>query len=114
MDITKVFENNKNWIQSKLDVDANFFDGLVTGQSPDLLYIGCSDSRVTAKELMGFEPGEAFIHRNIANMVVSINLNAMSVINYAVRYRKVSHIAIFGHYGCGLLPQRCNLSIMES
>ena len=101
MDIKKVFENNKNWIQSKLDLDAKFFDGLAKGQDPDLLYIGCSDSRVTAEELMGLEPGEAFIHRNIANMVVSIDLNSMSVINYAVRHLKVSHIAICGHYGCG-------------
>jgi len=101
MDINKVFENNKSWIQSKLDVDANFFDSLARGQDPDLLYIGCSDSRVTAEELMGLEPGEAFIHRNIANMVVSIDLNAMSVINYAVRHLKVGHIAICGHYGCG-------------
>jgi len=101
MDITKVFENNQNWIQSKLGVDANFFDGLARGQDPDLLYIGCSDSRVTAEELMGLEPGEAFVHRNIANMVVSIDLNCMSVINYAVRYLKVNHIAVCGHYGCG-------------
>ncbi|MEE8379724.1 MAG: carbonic anhydrase [Gammaproteobacteria bacterium] len=101
MDIKKVFENNKNWIQSKLDLDENFFDGLATGQNPDLLYIGCSDSRVTAEELMGLEPGEAFIHRNIANMVVSIDLNSMSVINYAVRQLEVGHIAICGHYGCG-------------
>ncbi len=101
MDINKVFENNENWIQSKLDVDASFFDGLAKGQDPDLLYIGCSDSRVTAEELMGLDPGEAFIHRNIANMVVSIDLNSMSVINYAVRHLKVNHIAICGHYGCG-------------
>jgi carbonic anhydrase len=101
MDIKKVFENNKNWIQSKLDLDENFFDSLATGQNPDLLYIGCSDSRVTAEELMGLEPGEAFIHRNIANMVVSIDLNSMSVINYAVRQLEVGHIAICGHYGCG-------------
>jgi carbonic anhydrase len=101
MDIKKVFENNQNWIQSKLDVDAKFFDGLAKGQDPDLLYIGCSDSRVTAEELMGLDPGEAFIHRNIANMVVSIDLNSMSVINYAVRHLKVNHIAICGHYGCG-------------
>ena len=101
MDIKKVFQNNKNWIQSKLDVDVNFFDGLAQGQDPDLLYIGCSDSRVTAEELMGLDPGEAFIHRNIANMVVSIDLNSMSVINYAVRHLKVNHIAICGHYGCG-------------
>jgi carbonic anhydrase len=101
VDIKKVFENNKNWIQSKLDLDVNFFDGLATGQNPDLLYIGCSDSRVTAEELMGLEPGEAFIHRNIANMVVSIDLNCMSVINYAVRQLEVNHIAICGHYGCG-------------
>jgi len=101
MDIKKVFENNESWIQSKLDLDANFFDGLAKGQNPDLLYIGCSDSRVTAEDLMGLKPGEAFVHRNIANMVVSIDLNCMSVINYAVRQLEVSHIAVCGHYGCG-------------
>lgn len=101
MDLKKVFDNNKNWIQDKLDVDSNYFEDLGKGQSPDLLYIGCSDSRVTAEELMGAQPGEVFVHRNIANMVVSIDLNVMSVVNYAVDHLKVNHVVVCGHYACG-------------
>ena len=101
MNLDKVFENNKNWIQDKLTLDSAYFDKLGKGQNPDLLYIGCSDSRVTAEELMGAEPGEVFVHRNIANMVISIDLNAMSVINYAVGVLKVKHVIVCGHYACG-------------
>lgn len=101
MDIDKVFENNKAWIQGKLNVDSNYFKELGDGQSPELLYIGCSDSRVTAEELMGAEPGEVFVHRNIANMVINIDLNVMSVINYAVDHLKVKHVIVCGHFGCG-------------
>ncbi|MDX1446097.1 carbonic anhydrase, partial [Lishizhenia sp.] len=68
MELKKIFENNQNWVQSKLDVDANYFENLSKGQSPEVLYIGCSDSRVTAEELMGAAPGDVFVHRNIANM----------------------------------------------
>ncbi|WP_048330846.1 carbonic anhydrase [Bizionia psychrotolerans] len=101
MDLNTVFHNNKEWIQNKLDVDSNYFKELGDGQSPELLYIGCSDSRVTAEELMGAEPGEVFVHRNIANMVISIDLNVMSVINYAVDHLKVKHVIVCGHYACG-------------
>jgi len=101
MDIANVFNNNKKWIQSKLDVDADFFKNLALGQSPEMLYIGCSDSRVTVEELLGAEPGEVFVHRNIANMVISIDLNAMSVLHYAVNILKVNHVVVCGHYGCG-------------
>jgi len=101
MDISTVFKNNQAWIEQKLQGDTGYFDRLGSGQNPDLLYIGCSDSRVSAEELMGAEPGEIFVHRNIANMVISIDLNAMSVINYAVKYLKVSKIVVCGHYGCG-------------
>ena len=101
MIIEEVFKNNKKWVASKLEVDENYFTDLSKGQSPELLYIGCSDSRVTAEELMGVEPGEAFVHRNIANMVISIDLNAMSVINYAINHLKVNHVVVCGHYGCG-------------
>lgn len=101
MDIDSIFENNKQWIQDKLDVDANYFEDLGKGQTPELLYIGCSDSRVSTEELMGAKPGEVFVHRNIANMVISIDLNAMSVINYAVDSLKVKHIIVCGHYACG-------------
>ncbi|MEZ4922624.1 MAG: carbonic anhydrase [Crocinitomicaceae bacterium] len=101
MNLDRVFENNEEWIKKKLDLDPNYFKDLAQGQNPDILYIGCSDSRVTAEELMGVEPGEVFVHRNIANMVVSIDLNAMSVINYAVRNLEVDHVVVCGHYGCG-------------
>ncbi|MBL1278829.1 MAG: carbonic anhydrase [Fluviicola sp.] len=101
MKIEQIFGNNKKWITSKLAVDDHYFENLAKGQNPELLYIGCSDSRVTAEELIGAEPGEVFVHRNIANMVISIDLNAMSVINYAVEHLNVSHIVVCGHYGCG-------------
>jgi carbonic anhydrase len=101
MNLEHVFENNQQWIQEKLDIDTNYFDKLGAGQNPELLFIGCSDSRVTAEELMGLGPGEAFVHRNIANMVISIDLNVMSVVTYAVEHLKVEHVVICGHYGCG-------------
>lgn len=101
MDIENIFKNNKKWINEKLDEDENFFKKMAEGQSPQFLYIGCSDSRVSAEELMGVSPGEAFVHRNIANMVISIDLNAMTVLNYAVNQLKVNHIVVCGHYGCG-------------
>lgn len=101
MDIKQIFENNRNWIEKQLKIDEAYFDNLANGQSPQFLYIGCSDSRVSAEELMGLEPGEVFVHRNIANMVPNTDLNSMSVINYAVVHLKVNHIVVCGHYGCG-------------
>lgn len=101
MDIQQIFKNNREWIAQKLKEDCEYFKNLTLGQSPQVLYIGCSDSRVTAEELMGAKPGEVFIHRNIANMVPNTDLSAMSVINYAVSHLKVKHIVICGHYYCG-------------
>ncbi|WP_281322483.1 carbonic anhydrase [Flavobacterium aestivum] len=101
MDIKQIFENNRKWIIKQLQTDEHYFEKLSKGQSPEFLYIGCSDSRVTAEELMGLEPGEVFVHRNIANMVPNTDLNSMSVINYAVVQLKVNHIVVCGHYGCG-------------
>ncbi|UOB19225.1 carbonic anhydrase [Abyssalbus ytuae] len=101
MNLENVFNNNEKWIKEKLEVDSNYFEELGKGQSPELLYIGCSDSRVTAEELMGLGPGDVFVHRNIANMVISIDLNVMSVINYAVDHLKVKHVVVCGHYACG-------------
>ncbi|MBF4473515.1 carbonic anhydrase [Flavobacterium sp. HJJ] len=101
MDIKQIFENNQNWIIKQLQIDEDYFKKLGKGQSPEFLYIGCSDSRVSAEELMGLEPGEVFVHRNIANMVPNTDLNSMSVINYAVVHLKVNHIVVCGHYGCG-------------
>jgi carbonic anhydrase len=101
MDLQHIFENNKQWVKSKLELDKNYFKNLSKGQNPDVLYIGCSDSRVTAEELMGMDPGDVFVHRNIANMVPNTDLNSMSVINYAVVHLKVNHIVVCGHYYCG-------------
>lgn len=101
MDIQQIFKNNRSWVQDKLNIDENYFKDLSKGQNPEILYIGCADSRVTAEELMGVSPGEAFIHRNIANMVPNTDLSAMSVINYAVSHLKVNHVVVCGHYYCG-------------
>lgn len=101
MEIDKILKNNEAWIKEKLSQDADFFKKLGAGQNPNVLYIGCSDSRVTAEEVMGAGPGEVFVHRNIANMVISIDLNAMSVVNYAVDQLQVDHVIVCGHYGCG-------------
>lgn len=97
----KIFENNKLWIEKKLGEDADFFKKLASGQAPDYLYIGCSDSRVTAEELMGVGPGEIFVHRNIANVVNTLDMSSTAVIQYAVQHLKVKHIIVCGHYGCG-------------
>ncbi|MEO7311966.1 MAG: carbonic anhydrase [Chitinophagaceae bacterium] len=101
MNIQNVFANNEKWIAEKLSINENYFTDLAKGQNPELLYIGCSDSRVTAEDLMGVQPGEVFVHRNIANLVNNVDLNVMSVINYAVRQLKVNHIVVCGHYNCG-------------
>ncbi|WP_372752822.1 carbonic anhydrase [Mariniflexile sp.] len=101
MNLDKVFQNNEKWIKDKLAVNPNYFESLGEGQNPELLFIGCSDSRVTAEELMGLGPGDVFVHRNIANMVISIDLNVMSVVNYAVEHLKVNHVVVCGHYACG-------------
>ena len=101
MTTKEIFENNRAWVKDKLTLDQNYFKDLSKGQNPEVLYIGCSDSRVTAEELMGAKPGEAFVHRNIANMVSNLDLSSMSVINYAVVYLNVKHIVVCGHYYCG-------------
>ncbi|MEI6821355.1 MAG: carbonic anhydrase [Bacteroidota bacterium] len=100
MNIEQIFLNNKVWIEQKLKIDAAYFENLSKGQNPKLLYIGCSDSRVTAEELMGVQPGEVFVYRNIANMIPNTDLSAMSVINYAVTHLKVDNIVVCGHYYC--------------
>jgi carbonic anhydrase len=101
MDINQIFKNNQEWYTEKLSKDADYFNKLSKGQNPEILYIGCSDSRVTAEEIMGLKPGEVFIHRNIANMVPNSDINVMSVINFAVSQLKVNHIVVCGHYYCG-------------
>ena len=100
MNVKQIFENNRNWIAKKLQSDNYYFEKLAKKQSPEFLYIGCSDSRVSTEELMGLQPGQVFVHRNIANMVPNTDLNSMSVINYAVTILKVNHIVVCGHYDC--------------
>src|SRR5688500_9724998 len=97
----RIFENNRKWISERKATDEQFFEKLANDQYPEYLYIGCSDSRITAEDMMGAAPGEIFVHRNIGNLVVSIDLNVMSVINYAVNLLKVKHIIICGHDNCG-------------
>jgi carbonic anhydrase len=97
----KLLENNKKWRAEMLAKDPNFFKDLANGQSPEYLWIGCSDSRVPANEVTGTKPGELFVHRNIANMVVHTDMNLLSVLSYAVETLKVNHIIVCGHYGCG-------------
>jgi carbonic anhydrase len=97
----QIFLNNKKWVEEKISSDPNYFSKLTLIQKPDFLWIGCADSRVPANEIVGLRPGEIFVHRNIANLVISTDINAQSVIEYAVRHLKVKHIIVCGHYGCG-------------
>lgn len=97
----KILDNNKEWVESTLAEDPNYFTDLAQGQTPPLLWIGCSDSRVPANEIIGAKPGEVFVHRNIANMVVHSDMNMLSVLDYAVNVLKVKHVLVCGHYGCG-------------
>ena len=97
----KILENNKKWVEKKLALNPEYFNNLAEGQRPPLLWIGCSDSRVPANEIIGAEPGEVFVHRNIANMVVHSDMNMLSVLDYAVNALKVKHVIVCGHYGCG-------------
>jgi carbonic anhydrase len=97
----QLFENNKKWVAEKVATDAQFLEKLSRDQTPDYLYIGCSDSRVPANDIMGLDPGEVFVHRNVANLVCATDLNVMAVINYAVVHLGVKHIIVCGHYNCG-------------
>lgn len=97
----QIFENNRKWVAAKKASNKDFFENLAKGQDPDFLYIGCSDSRATAEELMGAEAGEVFVHRNIGNIVSNTDLNVMSVIDYGVNHLQVKHIVVCGHYFCG-------------
>lgn len=97
----EVFENNRRWVEQSTKNDPDFFRRLATSQDPDFLFIGCSDSRVPANQIMGLDPGQVFVHRNVANLVVGTDINAQSVIEYAVGTLDVEHIVVCGHYGCG-------------
>ena len=116
MVLDKLFLNNQRWVESKLASDADYFTKLSQGQHPRILYIGCSDSRVTAEDMVGAEPGELFVHRNIANLVPNNDISSLAVIKFAVEYLKVSHIVVCGHFGCGGVAaamQSDNLGILN-
>ena len=104
----KILDNNKKWVEDSLAKDPNYFQDLAKGQTPPLLWIGCSDSRVPANEIVGAKPGEVFVHRNIANMVVHSDMNMLSVLDYAVNVLKVKHVIVCGHYGCGGIQAAMN------
>lgn len=97
----RLLENNRIWAEERIKANPNYFKHLAELQTPEFLWIGCSDSRVPANEITGTEPGEIFVHRNIANMVVHTDLNMLSVLQYSVEVLKVKHVIVCGHYGCG-------------
>ena len=96
-----LLRNNKDWAEGKVSDDPDYFSRLSQLQSPEFLWIGCSDSRVPANEITGTDPGEIFVHRNVANLVINTDVNVLSVLDYAVNHLKVRHIIVCGHYGCG-------------
>lgn len=97
----ELLENNRKWVDHHLEKDPDFFNRMAGGQSPPVLWIGCADSRVPANEIIGAPPGEVFVHRNIANMVVHSDMSMLSVLDYAVNVLRVRHVIVCGHYGCG-------------
>ena len=100
-DLDQLFENNARWAEAIKQEDPTFFEQLAKQQAPEYLWIGCSDARVPANEIVGMLPGDLFVHRNVANVVLHTDLNCLSVIQYAVDVLKVKHILVTGHYGCG-------------
>ena len=109
--LQQLFDKNRNWAKKRTDNDPAFFDRLCAQQAPKYLWIGCSDSRVPANEIVGLDPGEMFVHRNVANIVVHTDFNCLSVIQFAVEVLKVDHIIVCGHYGCSGV--RCAQSGMQ-
>lgn len=99
--LPRLFENNARWASSRREANPDFFSKLASQQSPDYLWIGCSDSRVPANEIVGLLPGELFVHRNVANQVIHTDMNALSVLQYAVDLLTIRHVIVCGHYGCG-------------
>ncbi len=99
--LPNLFKNNRKWASDMRVVDPEFFSRLAQQQSPELLWIGCSDSRVPANEIVGLLPGELFVHRNVANLVIHTDMNCLSVLQYAVDILKIKHVIVCGHYGCG-------------
>lgn len=100
-DIAPLFDSNRAWAMSKLKADPGFFGRLADQQTPSYLWIGCADSRVPANEIVGLDPGELFVHRNVANLVHPADMNCLAVLQYAIEFLKVKHVIVTGHYGCG-------------
>ncbi len=100
-ELSPLFDNNRRWVADRLSQDPQFFSRLAAQQAPKYLWIGCSDSRVPANQIIGLAPGEVFVHRNVANLVLHSDMNCLSVLQYAVEVLKVRHIIVCGHYGCG-------------
>jgi carbonic anhydrase len=115
LSVDELFQRNRDWAAAMVEKDAGFFSTLASQQSPEYLWIGCSDSRVPANELLGLAPGELFVHRNIANVVVHSDLNCLTVLQFAIDVLKVKHVIICGHYGCSgvhaaMINQRVGLA----
>lgn len=106
--LPQIFENNRNWVRQITQTHPDFFEKLARQQTPKYLWIGCSDSRVPANQIMGLMPGEVFVHRNISNIVAHSDLNCLSVIQFAVEVLKVEHVIVCGHYGCGGVKAACS------
>ncbi|MBK6657933.1 MAG: carbonate dehydratase [Proteobacteria bacterium] len=99
--LENLFQNNATWASERIKSDPEFFRRLARQQAPEYLWIGCSDSRVPANEIIGLDPGEVFVHRNVANLVIHSDMNCFSVLQFAVEVLKVRHVIVCGHYGCG-------------
>ena len=100
-DLAELFERNREWAAAVVADDPDFFSALAERQTPEYLWIGCSDSRVPANQIVGLAPGDVFVHRNVANVVVHTDLNCLSVLQYAVDVLRIEHVIVCGHYGCG-------------
>jgi carbonic anhydrase len=107
-ELTKLFENNRRWAEQARTQDAGFFEKLAGQQTPKYLWIGCSDSRVPANQILGLKPGEVFVHRNVANLVVNTDMSCLSVMQFAVEVLKIEHIIVCGHYTCGGVHAACD------
>lgn len=107
-DLKELFDNNRSWAKKRLAEDPAFFKDLASQQAPKYLWVGCSDSRVPANQIMGLAPGEVFVHRNVANLAIASDLNFLSVLQYAVEVLKVEHVIVCGHYGCGGVRAACD------
>lgn len=106
-ELQRLFENNKAWAAAQVVADPLYFKRLASGQTPKYLWIGCSDSRVPANQILGLSPGEVFVHRNVANLVIHTDMSCLSVIQFAVEVLKIEHIIVCGHYGCGGVHAAC-------